>query len=77
MTYAVAVNEVNAKSGTIIACPTAGSCGILPWVLKAYNELKKTNENNLKIIKEQEKDLNSYEYKFNNLNNDIKEKDWY
>ena len=38
-------------------------------------DLKKTNENNLKIIKEQEKDLNSYEYKFNNLNNDIKEKD--
>jgi L-serine dehydratase len=30
VTYAVAVNEVNAKSGTIIACPTAGSCGILP-----------------------------------------------
>lgn len=47
VTYAVAVNEVNAKSGTIIACPTAGSCGILPWVLKAYNELRKTKENKI------------------------------
>lgn len=47
VTYAVAVNEVNAKSGTIIACPTAGSCGILPWVLKAYAELKKTKENKI------------------------------
>ena len=47
VTYAVAVNEVNAKSGTIIACPTAGSCGILPWVLKAYNELKKTKEDKI------------------------------
>ena len=47
VTYAVAVNEVNAKSGTIIACPTAGSCGILPWVLKAYTELKKTKENKI------------------------------
>lgn len=36
--YATAVNEVNAKSGVIIACPTAGSCGILPGVLKAYTE---------------------------------------
>lgn len=37
--YAVAVNEINAKSGLIVACPTAGSCGILPGVLKAYDEL--------------------------------------
>ena len=47
VTYAVAVNEVNAKSGTIVACPTAGACGILPWVLKAYCELKKTKENKI------------------------------
>jgi len=36
--YATAVNEQNAKSGVIVACPTAGSCGILPGVLKAYAE---------------------------------------
>lgn len=37
--YAVAVNEVNAKCGVIVACPTAGSCGILPGVLQAYSEM--------------------------------------
>jgi L-serine dehydratase len=36
--YATAVNELNAKSGVIIACPTAGSCGILPGVLTAWSE---------------------------------------
>ncbi|MDD3860799.1 MAG: L-serine ammonia-lyase, iron-sulfur-dependent, subunit alpha [Bacteroidales bacterium] len=36
--YAIAVNEINAKSGVIIACPTAGSCGILPGVLTAWSE---------------------------------------
>lgn len=29
-TYAIAVNEANAKMFKIVACPTAGSCGILP-----------------------------------------------
>jgi L-serine dehydratase len=37
--YATAVNEINAKSGLIIACPTAGSCGIIPGILKAYSEV--------------------------------------
>ncbi|MBN2681551.1 MAG: L-serine ammonia-lyase, iron-sulfur-dependent, subunit alpha [Bacteroidales bacterium] len=37
--YATAVNEVNAKSGVIVACPTAGSCGLLPGVIQAYNEI--------------------------------------
>ncbi len=37
--YATAVNELNAKSGVIVACPTAGSCGILPGVLAAYAEV--------------------------------------
>lgn len=41
-TYATAVNELNAKSGVIVACPTAGSCGILPGVLKAYAEMTGT-----------------------------------
>ena len=45
--YAVAVNEINAKSGVIIACPTAGSCGILPGVLKAYNEVHKPDEDRI------------------------------
>lgn len=39
--YAVAVNEINAKCGVIVACPTAGSCGILPGVMKAYAEIEK------------------------------------
>lgn len=37
--YAVAVNEVNAKCGVIVACPTAGSCGLLPGVVQAYSEV--------------------------------------
>ncbi len=40
-TYAVAVNEVNAKCGVVVAAPTAGSCGILPGVLQAYSEFEK------------------------------------
>jgi L-serine dehydratase len=39
--YAVAVNEVNAKCGVIVACPTAGSCGLLPGVIQAYSEIAK------------------------------------
>lgn len=42
--YATAVNELNAKSGVIVACPTAGSCGILPGVLKAYSELTRADD---------------------------------
>ncbi|HOY38458.1 MAG: L-serine ammonia-lyase, iron-sulfur-dependent, subunit alpha [Bacteroidales bacterium] len=42
--YATAVNELNAKSGVIVACPTAGSCGILPGVLKSYCEFKQAEE---------------------------------
>lgn len=42
--YATAVNEVNARSGVIVACPTAGSCGILPGVLRAYSELADPSE---------------------------------
>ena len=30
MTYAIAVNEANAKMFRIVACPTAGSCGVMP-----------------------------------------------
>lgn len=45
VSYAVAVNEINAKSGVIVACPTAGSCGILPGVLTAWMEQTKTKDN--------------------------------
>lgn len=45
--YAVAINETNAKCGVIVACPTAGSCGILPGVLKAYSELAKPKKEKL------------------------------
>lgn len=33
MAIALAVSEQNAKMGRIVACPTAGSCGIVPAVL--------------------------------------------
>lgn len=36
--YALAVSEVNASMGRIVACPTAGSCGILPGALLAVAE---------------------------------------
>ena len=36
--YAIATAEANAKMYRIVACPTAGSCGILPSVLAAVSE---------------------------------------
>ncbi|MBI4210869.1 MAG: L-serine ammonia-lyase, iron-sulfur-dependent, subunit alpha [Candidatus Diapherotrites archaeon] len=36
--YSLAVAEVNASMGVIVAAPTAGSCGILPGVMLALNE---------------------------------------
>ncbi len=47
--YATAVNESNAQNGLIIACPTAGSAGIVPGILKAYQEINSTP--NKKIYK--------------------------
>ncbi|MCC3371553.1 L-serine ammonia-lyase, iron-sulfur-dependent, subunit alpha [Cohnella sp. REN36] len=38
MAYALAVSEVNASMGRIVATPTAGSCGILPGVLVSSQE---------------------------------------
>lgn len=35
MAYALAVSEVNAGMGRVVACPTAGSCGIIPGALLA------------------------------------------
>ena len=42
MTYALATVEENLRMGRIVACPTAGSCGIVPSVLIAIAE-----ENNI------------------------------
>lgn len=36
--YALAVSEANAKMFKIVACPTAGSCGIVPAVMTAVAE---------------------------------------
>lgn len=38
LTYALATSEENLRMGRIVACPTAGSCGIVPSVLVAYAE---------------------------------------
>ncbi len=37
-TYALATSEENARMGKIVACPTAGSCGIVPSVLISVAE---------------------------------------
>jgi L-serine dehydratase len=38
VTYALGTSEENLRMGRIVACPTAGSCGIVPSVLVAYSE---------------------------------------
>ncbi len=38
MAYALAVSEVNASMGRIVATPTAGSCGIIPGVFVSTQE---------------------------------------
>lgn len=45
--YAIATAEANAKMYRIVACPTAGSCGILPAVLAAVSEEKPTSDNDI------------------------------
>lgn len=37
-TYALATSEENLRMGKIVACPTAGSCGIVPSVLIGISE---------------------------------------
>ena len=45
MAMAISSSEVNGSMGKIVACPTAGSCGILPAViLTAGEELGKTED---------------------------------
>lgn len=38
VSFALATAEVNASMGRIVACPTAGSCGIVPAVLKSVQD---------------------------------------
>lgn len=45
LVYALATSEQNLRMGTIVACPTAGSCGIVPAVLISYAQENKINEN--------------------------------
>lgn len=45
LTYSLATAEENIRMGKIVACPTAGSCGILPSVLISIGEeYEKTEE---------------------------------
>lgn len=45
--YAVAVAETNAVMGKIAACPTAGSCGIVPGVLLAAQKYYKHSDDRI------------------------------
>jgi len=40
ITYSLAINEVNACGGKIVAFPTAGSSGIVPGILWAYRDAR-------------------------------------
>lgn len=42
--YSLATAEENARMGKIAACPTAGSCGIVPSVIMAWGEEKNLSE---------------------------------
>lgn len=44
ITYALSSSEVNAAMGRICACPTAGSCGIVPAVLVTLEEERQLPE---------------------------------
>lgn len=46
-TYAIAINEVNAGMGKIVACPTAGSCGIVPGAIMAIADTMNCEEEKL------------------------------
>ncbi len=44
ITYALSVMEVNCSMGKIVACPTAGSCGVVPAALMVVLENHKLSE---------------------------------
>lgn len=51
MARAISCSEVNAAMGKIVACPTAGSCGILPSVvISAGEKLKKSEDELVKAL---------------------------
>ena len=51
ITFAIATSEENIRMGKIVACPTAGSCGILPSTLVAVsNELNISEENQINAL---------------------------
>lgn len=47
MAMAISSSEVNGSMGKIVACPTAGSCGILPAVVLTAGELLNKSEEEL------------------------------
>lgn len=47
MAYSMAVLEVNASMGLIVAAPTAGSSGVLPGILMALQEEKDLSDDDL------------------------------
>lgn len=47
MAMALSSSEVNASMGKIVACPTAGSCGILPAVILSTGEKLELDEEGL------------------------------
>lgn len=47
LTYALAVSEINAAMGRIVACPTAGSCGIIPGALLSAREVLEASDKEL------------------------------
>lgn len=47
MAMALASSEVNASMGKIVACPTAGSCGILPAVILSAGEVLELSEDEM------------------------------
>lgn len=42
--YAYAVSEQNADNGTIVTAPTCGACGVLPAVLKYFQETRHVSD---------------------------------
>lgn len=42
--YAFAVSEQNADNGTIVTAPTCGACGVLPAVLKYFQETRNVSD---------------------------------
>ncbi|MCY6483325.1 L-serine ammonia-lyase, iron-sulfur-dependent, subunit alpha [Clostridium aestuarii] len=51
MARAISCSEVNAAMGRIVACPTAGSCGILPAaIISAGEKLNKSEDDLVKAL---------------------------